>query len=101
MLLPNVRVVVALGRIAFDTVLRAYGADKPGFSQQPGLSAPVFAHNASAPLGPGLPMLIASYHPSRQNTQTGRLTVAMFDAVWAQVCACLDFTSGETQGSRS
>ena len=42
-----------------------------------------FAHNTRTSLGPGLPALIASYHPSRQNTQTGRLTVEMFDAVWA------------------
>jgi uracil-DNA glycosylase len=80
-LLPNLRVIVALGRIGFDAVLRVYGDS--------GLPAadcrtPPFAHNASTPLGPGLPALVASYHPSRQNTQTGRLTVDMFDAVWAR-----------------
>ncbi len=78
-LLPRIRVVVALGRIAFDAVVRVYGAEKPG------LAAPAFAHNASASLGPGLPAFVSSYHPSRQNTQTGRLTAEMFDAVWARV----------------
>jgi len=79
-LLRNVRVVVALGRIAFDAVLRVY-ADRT----HPLLPQPLFAHNAVASLGDGLPMLVASYHPSRQNTQTGRLTVEMFDAVWTHV----------------
>lgn len=88
-LLPNVKVVVALGRIAFHAVLRVYGMDKPGLSEKPGLSAPAFAHNALTSLGPGQPALITSYHPSRQNTQTGRLTVEMFDAVWRQVLAAL------------
>lgn len=86
-LLPNIEVVVALGRIAFEAVLRAYGV------QRPGPSAPAFAHNARSALGPGLPTLISSYHPSRQNTQTGRLTAEMFDAVWAQVRACLGGSS--------
>lgn len=87
-LLHNIRVVVALGRIAFDAVLRAYGVYNPGFSKKPGLYTPAFAHNASATLGPGLPTLVASYHPSRQNTQTGRLTLGMFDQVWATVQGC-------------
>ncbi len=101
-LLPNVRVVVALGRIAFDAVLGVYETNKPGFSQKPGLlSAPTFAHNARASLGPGLPALIASYHPSRQNTQTGRLTVEMFDAVWTQARMALNARRGETRDTPS
>ncbi len=88
-LLPRIQVVVALGRIAFDVVLRVYGVTRPGFSEKPGLVTPAFGHNASAPLGPGRPSLVASYHPSRQNTQTGRLTAAMFDAVWARVHSLL------------
>jgi uracil-DNA glycosylase family 4 len=79
-LLKNVRVVVALGRIAFDAVLRVY-ADQ----SQPLLPQPLFAHNAVASLGDGLPMLVTSYHPSRQNTQTGRLTAEMFNDVWTSV----------------
>ncbi len=78
-LLTNVRVVVALGRIAFDAVLRACADLRPPTSDR---RQPLFAHNASTSLGPGLPALIASYHPSRQNTQTGWLTPAMFDRVW-------------------
>lgn len=89
-LLPEIRVVVALGRIAFDAVLRVYGATDPDPAPRTGAASPVFAHNARAPLGPGLPTLIASYHPSRRNTQTGLLTAAMFDQVWEQVRACLD-----------
>ena len=81
-LLRNLRVMVALGRIAFDAVLRAYADRRPVTAD---LNPPRFAHNARAPLGPGLPVLIASYHPSRQNTQTGRLTAEMFDQVWAAV----------------
>jgi len=79
-LLENVRVVVALGRIAFDAVLRVYA-----YQLQPILPQPLFAHNAVASLGDALPMLVTSYHPSRQNTQTGRLTTAMFDDVWSNV----------------
>ena len=77
--------VVALGRIAFDAVLRVY-ADRT----QPLLPQPLFAHNAASSLGDGLPMLVTSYHPSRQNTQTGRLTVEMFDDVWANVQGLLE-----------
>jgi uracil-DNA glycosylase len=79
-LLRDIRVVVALGRIAFDAVLRVY-ADRA----QPLLPQLLFAHNAAASLGHGLPMLVTSYHPSRQNTQTGRLTMGMFNNVWTSV----------------
>lgn len=79
-LLRDVQVVVALGRIAFDAVLRVYA-----YQSQPILLQPLFAHNAVASPGDGLPLLVTSYHPSRQNTQTGRLTIGMFDDVWSNV----------------
>jgi uracil-DNA glycosylase family 4 len=79
-LLRDIQVVVALGRIAFDAILRVYA-----YQSHPILPQPLFAHNAVASLGDGLPMLVTSYHPSRQNTQTGRLTAEMFDDVWASV----------------
>ncbi len=72
-LLGNVQVVVALGRIAFDTYLSIAGARK---------SAHVFAHGAVHSLGNGLPVLISSYHPSQQNTSTGKLTHAMLLATF-------------------
>lgn len=75
--------VVALGRIAFDQVIRLFQIDK---RTVPGL---FFQHGANYVLGGGLPWLLASYHPSRQNTQTGRLTTAMFDQVWSQVDALI------------
>jgi len=77
-LLTSLRVALALGRIAFDGVLgllRAQGAEIPPLS---------FRHGACYDLGPEWPTLLVSYHPSRQNTQTGRLTLEMFDAVFAQ-----------------
>ncbi len=72
----NFEGIVALGRIAFDNTLRIL--------RNNGHSIPRldFAHAAEYNLGADLPWLIASYHPSRQNTQTGRLTPEMFDAVW-------------------
>ena len=78
-LLPNMEGVVALGRIAFDNVLRIYPLDGKVDSR------PAFSHAAFYRLGDKRPWLLASYHPSRQNTQTGRLTEAMFDQVWKTV----------------
>ncbi|MGZ3256712.1 MAG: uracil-DNA glycosylase family protein, partial [Croceibacterium sp.] len=69
--LPTVRVVLALGRIAHDAVLRDCGLTPARHR---------FAHGAEHAL-PGGRMLLASYHCSRQNTRTGRLTPAMFAAV--------------------
>src|SRR5262249_56394933 len=78
-LLGRVRVVVALGRIGFDAYLRARAAlGSPRLRP-----APRFAHGVVVELPDGVPLL-GSYHPSRQNTQTGKLTWPMFEAVFAQ-----------------
>jgi len=78
-LLEDIKVIVALGQIAFDNTLRLY--------RQKGHAIPTlsFAHGAIYRLGENLPWLVVSYHPSRQNTQTGRLTVSMFAAIWNKV----------------
>lgn len=74
--LPRVRVVVALGRLAFDAYWRVMRGR--GITLSP---KPAFAHNvAYAPAG--APPVIASFHPSQQNTFTGRLTPAMLEAVF-------------------
>lgn len=75
-LLKNLQGIVALGSIGFETVLTVY--------RQLGYPLPrlKFGHGVFYSLGEGLPWLMASYHPSQQNTQTGRLTPAMFDSVW-------------------
>ena len=74
------KVFVALGRIAFDAVLRIFFLPKRDH---------VFSH-ASVHRLPGGEFLVGSYHPSRQNTQTGRLTGEMFDHVWKIVRELLD-----------
>jgi len=76
-LLRRIRVVVALGRVAFDAYLAARAA-----AHQVALTPrPQFGHGRHYDL-PGL-ALIGSYHPSQRNTQTGLLTQKMFDAVFA------------------
>ncbi len=81
-LLSRVRVIVGLGQIAFTQIL-ALAAERGTVVPRP---RPRFAHGASylLPGRDGAIELIASYHPSRQNTQTGRLTEAMLDAVFAR-----------------
>jgi len=85
-LLTSARVVLTLGRIAFDRYRRLL--------QQQGAVLPrlTFQHGACYRLEPPLPALVVSYHPSRQNTQTGRLTEEMLDEVFAQVRRLLDKT---------
>ncbi len=78
-LLDHVDGIVALGRIALDGIRAAY------LVRGIGLPKIDFGHNRVFALGQGLPWLVTSYHPSRQNTQTGRLTEADFDAVWTRV----------------
>ena len=77
-LLTSVRVVLALGAFGWDAALRAMA----GAGHLATGSRPRFGHGAEARVGPY--MLIGSYHPSQQNTFTGRLTPAMFDAVIAR-----------------
>jgi uracil-DNA glycosylase len=72
-----VRAVLALGKVAFDAFLRVV-ARRQDF---PPRSHFHFVHGASYVLPGGLPRLFASYHPSQQNTQTGRLTPEMFRRV--------------------
>lgn len=76
-LLRNVRVIIGLGRIGFEAALSAYKeAGKIQFVKKP-----LFAHCASYTFGSFT--FIASYHPSQQNTFTGKLTEPMFDRVFA------------------
>lgn len=73
-LLGSARVVVALGSFGWDAALRAFAA----LGHRPP-ARPRFGHLAEVTVGPYV--LLGSYHPSQQNTFTGRLTVPMFDAV--------------------
>ena len=79
-LLRDLKVVIALGRLAFDvylTILRDQGkiARRSDF---------VFGHNKVHRTGPGQPVLISSFHPSQQNTSTGKLTESMLRAVFVR-----------------
>ena len=75
------RAILALGSIALNTYLKLL--KRQGFIQS--CAAYPFAHGASFVLPHGLPRLFAAYHPSQQNTQTGRLTPAMFASVLRQI----------------
>jgi uracil-DNA glycosylase family 4 len=77
-LLKNVRVIIALGRLAFDaylTILR-------GQSKTSRRSQFVFGHDVEHRTGAGQPLLISSYHPSQQNTSTGKLTEEMLRRIF-------------------
>ncbi len=83
--LPRLRVAVALGSIAFAALSKLLR--ERGFAFDPGR----FAHGAelAAENGRRSIVVIASYHPSRQNTNTGKLTVPMFDAIFSRANAIL------------
>jgi uracil-DNA glycosylase len=78
------KVVVALGRIAFDRLLHIHGLTAARFRFSHGglyrLDAP--APRAEDKSADAVRWLVASYHPSQQNTLTGRLTTEMFDTIW-------------------
>ena len=89
-LLTELKVVVALGKIAFDVyldVLKSRGAI-------PSRAPFVFGHNLEYRM-PGLPVLISSYHPSQQNTSTGKLTEKMLTDVFrrAKKRVALDYNN--------
>jgi uracil-DNA glycosylase family 4 len=74
--MKNLQGFVALGRLAFENtfgIYRGKGLDIPRYA---------FKHGGVYHLGDKFPWLVASYHPSQQNTQTGRLTEEMFDRIW-------------------
>ena len=77
-LLTELRVVVALGAFGWDAALRALRRARATTAGR----EPRFGHGAEAAVGPYT--LVGSYHPSQQNTFTGRLTADMFDAVIAR-----------------
>ena len=79
--LLDIRVVVCLGRIAFGICWRVLG--ERGVAIRP---RPAFAHGRHYSV-PGSPHVLAAFHPSRQNTNTGRLTPAMLAAVFARARA--------------
>lgn len=66
------KVIVCLGRIAFERIMKIYSVRNPSWK---------FGHGALYQLEHGL-WILCSYHPSQQNTLTGRLTVKMFDDIW-------------------
>ena len=88
-LLTNVRVVLALGRIGHEAWLRASG----WWSRLGGRGRPRFRHGTMTTLPDGT-LLVCTYHPSRQNTNTGKLTRRMWYAVFRRARRILD--DGET-----
>jgi uracil-DNA glycosylase len=83
--LPRIRVVVALGRIGFDAWLQLLRRRGARLSPRP-----PFGHGAVSKLGSGLPDLVGAYHPSRQNTNTGKLTARMMSEVFRTARRLLD-----------
>jgi len=77
--LINPKVIVALGRIAFDRLK---------FIFQGTAKAMTFAHGAIYPIN-DQQTIVCSYHPSRQNTQTGRLTREMFAKIWIKTSSLI------------
>ncbi len=80
--LPNLQAILALGRIAHDQTLATLGLKR---------SAYPFAHGARHDVGTGL-VLFDSFHCSRYNTNTGRLTAPMFHSVFEAICSSFGHT---------
>ena len=76
--MKELKVVVALGRLAFDNYLSIL-RDRELIRSRANF---LFAHNRTHRAGEGQPVLVSSYHPSQQNTSTGKLTAAMLREVF-------------------
>jgi uracil-DNA glycosylase len=85
-LLTSARVVVALGKLAFDRAVASIGLEE-------GARKPKFSHGAECGLKKGI-TLIASFHPSQQNTFTGKLTEPMFDRIFTRANEIINAASG-------
>lgn len=92
-LLTETRAILALGAVAWeavrDVVPRVYGIERP---------TGTFAHGSCLPLGPGRPMLWGSFHPSPQNTNTGKLTFPMLVDLLTRIRA--SYEPGAGSGAR-
>jgi uracil-DNA glycosylase len=88
-LLPTVRVVVGLGRIGWDAYLRARRA----LGAPAALARPSFGHGSLTRFADGV-VLLGSYHPSQQNTFTGKLTRPMLRGVFRTARRLLDGPAG-------
>ena len=84
--LGRARVVMALGGIAWDSVLAVWREQGHAMPRP----RPRFGHGAMARISADVPILLGSYHPSQLNTQTGTLTRAMFDAVFQSAKALIE-----------
>jgi uracil-DNA glycosylase family 4 len=73
--MPNLKAILSLGLVSHNAMLKAFGQKQSAFK---------FAHGAVHDLGDGL-LLIDSYHCSRYNTNTGRLTTQMFEEVFEKI----------------
>jgi uracil-DNA glycosylase len=85
------KAVLALGRIAWDAYLEILKEDKKIVSR----AAYRFAHGAEAEIADGMPRLFGVYHPSQQNTQTGRVTQAMYAKVLRRIRGFLEVGGGQ------
>jgi len=90
--LPNLKVYVALGRIAFDAILRLF--KKRGWKAA---RRPLFEHGGVIRI-PGAPIIVCAYHPSRQNTHTGRLTPPMLRAAFRTARRIATFSTRPSAG---
>jgi uracil-DNA glycosylase family 4 len=89
---PHVRVVVALGSYGWDAALRSFRANGYAVPRP----KPRFGHGATATIGDHI-TLLGCYHPSQQNTFTGRLTEEMLDDVLGRAAALAGRSGGLTQ----
>ncbi len=82
--LPDLRVAIGLGKIGFDAILKLLREREYGFDAKPS-----FGHGVEAIAARGTRRIavLGSYHPSRQNTNTGVLTASMFDAIFSRAKA--------------